>query len=264
MAFCSSCGTKLADSVKFCPVCGKKVSAPSAPAQAFISIPEVEPAPKSEPEPEAILEPEVIPTPEAKNAMPSAPVQPPVSEAQKPKHRASNRVLILIFGSAVLVLLLVIAVFIAIYVFSDSGVASSPVVENGVIEPSATVPSEGAAVDSEAIVSATDVPTLDEEPAVVVDPNLGVYVATGAKMWGLKINISDYLEGGCTIELLSDGICSVEIDGVVTSGTWTLDGDTFHIEGGDVACDGTLSDGVMILKNVMDMGITLTLDKQDG
>ena len=40
---------------------------------------------------------------------------------------------------------------------------------------------------------------------------------------------------------------------------WTLDGDVFHAEGGGAALDGTLSEGVMLLENVLDSGMEITL-----
>ena len=42
---------------------------------------------------------------------------------------------------------------------------------------------------------------------------------------------------------------------------WTLDGTTFHAEGGGAELDGTLSDGVMVLEDVLSSGVSITLER---
>ncbi|MCR5773637.1 MAG: hypothetical protein K6G42_01000 [Lachnospiraceae bacterium] len=93
------------------------------------------------------------------------------------------------------------------------------------------------------------------------DPNLGVYKAKSAEMAGFKVGVEEVFEDGFIIELKSKGKAHLEADGE-DGGTikWTLDGDKFHAEGGGAVLDGTLSDGVMVLENVMDSGMTLYLE----
>ncbi len=93
------------------------------------------------------------------------------------------------------------------------------------------------------------------------DPNLGVYKAKSAEMAGFKVGVEEVFEDGFIIELKSKGKAHLEADGE-DGGTikWTLDGDKFHAEGGGAELDGTLSDGVMVLENVMDSGMTLYLE----
>lgn len=93
------------------------------------------------------------------------------------------------------------------------------------------------------------------------DPNLGRYVAKSAEMSGFKVGIEDVFEGGFTIELKKKGKAHLEA-GEEGGGNikWTLDGNKFHAEGGGAVLDGTLSDGVMVLENVMDSGMTLYLE----
>ncbi len=96
------------------------------------------------------------------------------------------------------------------------------------------------------------------------DPNLGVYVAKSAEMSGFKVGIEDLYKDGFIIELRKKGKAHLEADGE-DGGTikWTLDGNKFHAEGGGAVLDGTLSDGVMVLENVMDSGMTLYLECDD-
>lgn len=92
------------------------------------------------------------------------------------------------------------------------------------------------------------------------DPNLGLYKAKSAEMSGFTVGVEDVFEGGFTLELMKKGKARLEADGDGGKMKWTLDGNKFHAEGGGAVLDGTLSDGVMVLENVMDSGMTLTLE----
>jgi len=92
------------------------------------------------------------------------------------------------------------------------------------------------------------------------DPNLGVYKAKSAEMGGFTVGVEDVFEGGFTVELKKKGKAYLEADGDGGNIKWTLDGNKFHAEGGGAVLDGTLADGVMVLENVMDSGMTLTLE----
>ena len=93
------------------------------------------------------------------------------------------------------------------------------------------------------------------------DPNLGKYVAKSAEMSGFTVGVEDLFEGGFIIELKKNGKAHLEADGEDGGNIkWTLDGDKFHAEGGGAELDGTLSNGKMVLENVMDSGMTLYLE----
>ena len=83
------------------------------------------------------------------------------------------------------------------------------------------------------------------------DPNAGLYEAESAQMYGLSIQISDVFEDGFSLELKNGGKAVFHYEGKDYNLKWTLDGDVFHAEGGGAELDGTLSDGVMLLQNVM-------------
>ena len=91
------------------------------------------------------------------------------------------------------------------------------------------------------------------------DPNAGLYEATSAEMDGLSISVKDVFEDGFSLELKNGGKATFHYDGKDYSLKWTLDGETFHAEGGGAELDGTLADGVMVLENVLDSGISITL-----
>lgn len=96
------------------------------------------------------------------------------------------------------------------------------------------------------------------------DPNLGVYNAVTAEMWGIKMEVSDLWTKGFSIELKDKGKCTLEVDGAKSNGKWTLEDSAFHVNGGGVDCNGTLANGVMTLEDVLGMGVTLTFEKEGG
>jgi len=91
------------------------------------------------------------------------------------------------------------------------------------------------------------------------DPNLGLYAAKYGSMMGIEMEVGDVFGEGFTIELKSKGKCEIFVDGDKANGKWTLDGDEITIKGGGIECSGTLSQGVMILEDVMGSGLELTL-----
>ena len=91
------------------------------------------------------------------------------------------------------------------------------------------------------------------------DPNAGLYEAESAKMMGITINIADVFEDGFSLELKNGGKAVFHYDGKDYNLKWTLDGETFHAEGGGAELDGTLAYGVMTLQNVLDSGMEITL-----
>lgn len=90
------------------------------------------------------------------------------------------------------------------------------------------------------------------------DPNSGVYKGVSAEMMGISMSIDELYEGGVTFELKDGGKGTCTIDGTDYKIKWTLDGDTFHAEGGGAEFDGTLSNGVMELEDLMGMGVNMT------
>ena len=93
------------------------------------------------------------------------------------------------------------------------------------------------------------------------DPNAGVYKGTSAEMNGLAIGLQDLFGDDFSIELKNGGKAAFNYEGKSYSMKWTLEGTTFHAKGGGAELDGTLADGVMTLENVLDSGVTITLER---
>lgn len=91
------------------------------------------------------------------------------------------------------------------------------------------------------------------------DPNSGLYEGQSAEMMGISMDISDLFENGVTIELQDGGKAVLNMNGDTGKMEWTLEGDKFHAEGGGVELDGTLSDGVLYLEDMLGMGVNMQL-----
>lgn len=96
------------------------------------------------------------------------------------------------------------------------------------------------------------------------DPNLGVYNATTAEMYGIEMDVTDVWEGGVSIELKAKDKCVFNIDGEKYNIKWTLDGTDINVKGKGLNCDGTLNQGTLVLEDVLGMGVNLTFQKEGG
>ena len=96
------------------------------------------------------------------------------------------------------------------------------------------------------------------------DPNLGVYNATTAEMYGIEMDVTDVWEGGVSIELKAKDKCVFNIDGDKYNIKWTLDGTDINVKGKGLNCDGTLNQGTLVLEDVLGMGVNLTFQKEGG
>lgn len=96
------------------------------------------------------------------------------------------------------------------------------------------------------------------------DPNLGVYNATTAEMYGMTVSVTDLWENGVSIELKAKDKCVFTIDGDKYNIKWTLDGTDINVKGKGLDCDGTLNQGTLVLEDVMGMGVNLTFQKEGG
>ncbi len=94
-----------------------------------------------------------------------------------------------------------------------------------------------------------------EEP----DPNAGLYEAQTAELSGITISISEVFEDGFSLLLKGGGKAVFHYEGKDYNLKWSLSGSAFHAEGGGAELDGTLSNGVLVLENVLDSGLNITL-----
>ncbi len=95
------------------------------------------------------------------------------------------------------------------------------------------------------------------------DPNCGLYEATSAEMMGMTMTVNELFEDGVSLELKDGGKAVINLDGESYKMKWSLDGEDFHAEGGGVELDGTLSEGVLNLENMLDMGVDMELVCED-
>ena len=95
------------------------------------------------------------------------------------------------------------------------------------------------------------------------DPNLGSYKATVVKMYGMELDAENVYDDGFIIELKANGTCEINSDGQKGKGKWTLEGDKLSIDDGHNVITGTLSDGVLVLENMLDMGLDMIMEKQE-
>ena len=96
------------------------------------------------------------------------------------------------------------------------------------------------------------------------DPNLGVYNATTAEMYGMTVSVTDLWENGVSIELKAKDKCVFNIDGEKYNIKWTLDGTDINVKGKGLNCDGTLNQGTLVLEDVLGMGVNITFAKEGG
>ncbi|MBR5094207.1 MAG: hypothetical protein IK095_03855 [Oscillospiraceae bacterium] len=101
--------------------------------------------------------------------------------------------------------------------------------------------------------------------SATTDPNAGLYEGKYGEASGFQVPITSMWEDGFSIELKTGGKGTINVGGTSGSIKWTLDGTSLHIEGTGLAAngvvlDGTLENGVMDLKNVLDQGVDIHLE----
>ena len=96
------------------------------------------------------------------------------------------------------------------------------------------------------------------------DPNQGLWKAMTGEMFGMSTDVEDIFGEGFTIELQSNGKCTLNVDGKKANGTWTLNNGAFTVKGGGIDCKGRLENGKLTLEDVLDMGLNLVFEKEGG
>ena len=231
MAFCTNCGAQVPDGTKFCTNCGTIIEQPAA-------------APVQEASQQEASQQEVPVEQPVRKPEEAAPVQgsytPPTQQSyQTPQQQYSAQP-------------------------AYAPAAKAPKQKKPMDKKTLFIIGGAALVVILAIVLIAVFAGKGGNAPASTDPNLGVYNATTAEMWGVEMEVSDFWEKGFSIELKDNGKCAMEVDGTKSNGKWTLEDGAFHVKGGGVDCDGTLANGVMTLENVLGMGITLTFEKEGG
>ena len=94
------------------------------------------------------------------------------------------------------------------------------------------------------------------------DPNIGVYTASLVEMYGLEMDPGEIYSEGFIIELKEGGKCTIITDGKNADGTWSLENGVLTVDDGSSTATGTLANGVMKLINMLEQGLSITLEKQ--
>lgn len=232
MPFCTFCGSQVAEGAKFCTACGAKLDpAPVAPEAPEMPVTPAEPAQPAEPAVPA--QPAEVPEAPVYSQQPEAPVYP----QQQSGYSAPQ----------------------------GGYVPPVPPQGGGYVQPGDKKPGGkktgliiGLAALAVVIIAAVVILLVKGGGGKSNDPNLGVYNAVSAEMWGVEMPVEDLYAGGFSIELKSGGKCTIIADGTKGSGKWDLDGADFELEGAGLDCEGTLSNGVMTLEDMLDMGLNMT------
>ena len=247
MAFCTNCGAQVSDETKFCMSCGTKIQqAAAAPVQ---EAPQQKVTQQETPAEQPVSQPEEAASVQGSYTMPTQqsytpPVQqsytPPVQQSyQAPKQEYSAQP-------------------------AYAPAAKAPKQKKPMNKKTLFIIGGAVLAVILAIVLIAALAGKGGKTPANADPNLGVYNAATAEMWGMEMDVSDIWEKGFSIELKDKGKCTIEVDGAKSNGKWTLENGIFRVNGGGVDCDGTLANGVMTLENVLDMGVTLTFEKEGG
>ena len=260
MAFCTNCGAKLPDGSRFCTECGAAIaaSAPATPAE-----PEKKYTPEAPAEP--AIHPDSVDAPMEYTA-PDRPTQqsytppaqgsytPPTQGGYTPKAQQGG-------GYS--------------YNANTANTAYTPGAKAGKAPKAPRAPRAksgrsktpfiiGGAVLVFILLIVLLVKGCTGAVKDAFDPNLGVYNATTAEMYGIEMDVTDVWEGGVSIELKAKDKCVFTIDGDKYNIKWTLDGTDINVKGKGLDCDGTLNQGTLVLEDVLGMGVNLTFQKEGG
>ena len=91
------------------------------------------------------------------------------------------------------------------------------------------------------------------------EADIGSYAAVAAEKDDVTVDVSGLFDSGFSIELRNRGRCKINLNGEVISGKWSCIDTRLAVSGGGFTYSGYVSDGVMLLENLMNEGISLTL-----
>ena len=92
------------------------------------------------------------------------------------------------------------------------------------------------------------------------DPNAGLYKAESVRTLGMEMTAEEAFSGSeLSIELMNGGKAKFNYEGETYNMTWTLEGDQFTAKDPSAELKGTLANGVLTIKNMMDMGLDVKL-----
>jgi hypothetical protein len=101
---------------------------------------------------------------------------------------------------------------------------------------------------------------------------LGVWNATSAEMFGVKVGIAEAIGGNFEIELKAGGACELRPVGAPIPCVWELSGNTITISGGNIAdlisggqsasLSATVENNTLVLDDYTGVGLRVIFEKQ--
>ena len=250
MAFCTNCGAQLPDGSKFCTSCGAKFEAPK-PAEETQHQPGA-PAQESAPVQGTYQPAQQSYTPPTQQSY-----TPPTQQSYTPPTQQS-------------------------YTPPTQQSYTPPMQQNAAAQaacaPAAKTPKQKQPLNTKtlfiiggaalavilAVVLILVLGGKGNTPEASNDPNVGVWNAATASMWGMDMAVSDIFANGVSLELKDNGKCVLTVDGDAANGKWSCEDGALSVTGGGIDCTGSIEGGVLTLTNLMDMGVDLTFEKEGG
>ncbi len=94
------------------------------------------------------------------------------------------------------------------------------------------------------------------------DPNIGVWQAEEITMMGMTMKPTDIYPEGISLELKSNGKCTLTMDGDDYSADYEIDGTSFKMIDGGEEFPGTIVGNEIEITNLLDMGIDIKFVKE--
>ena len=92
------------------------------------------------------------------------------------------------------------------------------------------------------------------------DPNCGLYQSTYATMQGISIAVDKVIPGGFSVELKDGGKAVLTSDGKDYNIKWERDGEDLKLIASDITLEGTVSEGVMMIRDYSGSGLDIYLE----
>ena len=92
------------------------------------------------------------------------------------------------------------------------------------------------------------------------DPNCGVYEGKYGTYGGMSLALDQVVDGGFSVELKNGGKAVLRTGGKDYNIKWELDGTDLKLIASDVTLEGTLSDGVMVIRDYAGSSFSIYLE----
>lgn len=100
-------------------------------------------------------------------------------------------------------------------------------------------------------------------PGKSKDPNIGVWTAATAEIFGDVYEADEIFDGDFVIELMKNGKCELRAEGEIEACKWEIKKNVITITGvgDDDTIEAIINDGVMVIEDFAETGVKITLEK---